>query len=516
MRLRNILLGAAALIVSFVTAFAVANWFSPQPTTAVAPEVVQLPPLKPFAPKSTIVTPVAISLTAIRDTLDHAAPRNLAGKAANPVQQLLSNADINWTVARGPLTASGAPNTLSINTPLTGKLSVLGQLSSGAANVVGGAIGSILGDAAKRVGTTSLQSINASADIRGNVAITARPALTANWRLVPNLSGAATLSDTAVNISAIRIPVQAQVKPLLDNNVNEQLGHLEQRLRNDPTLEQTARREWAKMCRSIALPASNGLPPLWLEIRPVRAVAAQPRIDARAVTLSVGIDAESRISGAETKPTCPFPATLALVPQVDEGRLAIGIPIDMPFTDVSKLVGAQLNGKTFPEDNSAPVAITIKSATVAPAGKKLLISLVIRATEKQSFLGLGGDATINVTGVPQLDQATQLLRLTEIDLTVDSAAAFGLMGTAARAALPRLKKVLEERAVIDLKPFAQTALTRIGAALADFRSPTEGTRVDAAVTSLKLIDIDYDNKTLRIVTEANGTVAVAVNQLPAL
>src|SRR5688500_9886322 len=101
MRLKHLLLGLAALIVSFATALALATWFSsPQGTIAAAPEVVQLPPLQPFTPKSTIVTPVAISLTAIRDTLDRAAPKNLAGKAANPVQQILSNADINWTVAR--------------------------------------------------------------------------------------------------------------------------------------------------------------------------------------------------------------------------------------------------------------------------------------------------------------------------------------------------------------------------------------------------------------------------------
>jgi len=39
-------------------------------------------------------------------------------------------------------------------------------------------------------------------------------------------------------------------------------------------------------------------------------------------------------------------------------------------------------------------------------------------------------------------------------------------------------------------------------------------QVDAAVTSLRLAGIEYDAKTLRVIAEADGTVKVAVSQLP--
>jgi hypothetical protein len=39
-------------------------------------------------------------------------------------------------------------------------------------------------------------------------------------------------------------------------------------------------------------------------------------------------------------------------------------------------------------------------------------------------------------------------------------------------------------------------------------------RVDAAVTNLRLVGIEFDAKTLRIVAEADGTVRVAVSKLP--
>ena len=74
------------------------------------------------------------------------------------------------------------------------------------------------------------------------------------------------------------------------------------------------------------------MPDLWLEVRPTRAVAAQPKIDAGAVTLTVGVQAETRIAPTETKPDCPFPAALELVPPMEQGRVSIGVPIDLPFT----------------------------------------------------------------------------------------------------------------------------------------------------------------------------------------
>jgi hypothetical protein len=125
------------------------------------------------------------------------------------------------------------------------------------------------------------------------------------------------------------------------------------------------------MCRAIPLgKASAGVPDLWLEVRPVQAVAAQPRVDAAAVTLTVGVRAETRISPVESKPDCPFPATVEIVPPIEQGRVSVGVPVDMPFTEVNKLIEAQLKGKTFPEDKSGAVEVTINRATVAASGDR--------------------------------------------------------------------------------------------------------------------------------------------------
>jgi hypothetical protein len=515
MRLKTILIAVAVVAVSFFVSLKAMDWLSPR--GGKAPVLVELPPLPQVPRTSTIIAPVAIALNAIRDAADRGAPRNFAGKAANPVEQLLQNADINWTAARGPIAASGAQDVLTLATPLTGTLNITGSLSSKVTGAVGDVLGGLLGgNAAKQIGSINIKNINASAEIKGNVAMTARPQLGPNWRVEPNLTAQVNLSDTSLSIAGARVNVPAQMKPVIDKAVNDQLAAVQARIRNDPAFESNARAQWSKLCRSIPLQgAASSLPPLWLEMRPTKAIAAQPRIDASAVTLTLGLEAETRITPAQTQPNCPFPATLVIVPPAP-GRVSIGVPIDMPFTELSKLLETQFAGKTFPEDGSGSVDVTVKRASIAASGDRLLISLLVNAKEKKSLFGFGGEATVHIWGRPALDQAQQMLRLTDIELAVESEAAFGLLGTAARAAMPYLQKALADKAVVDLKPFAQNAQKRIAAVIADFQKNEDGVRVAAEITTLRLAGIAFDSKTLRVIAEAAGAINVSVTALPGL
>ena len=140
----------------------------------------------------------------------------------------------------------------------------------------------------------------------------------------------------------------------------------------------------------------------------------------------------------------------------------------------------------------------------------------MNAREKKSFFGLGGEAMVHIWGKPVLDQAQQTLRLDNIELAVESEAAFGLLGAAARAAMPHLQKALAEKATVDLKPFASNAQKKIAAAISDFQKNEEGVRVTADITSLRLADIAFDSRTLRVIAEAEGAINVYVTSLPGL
>src|ERR1700730_2937841 len=106
--------------------------------------------------------------------------------------------------------------------------------------------------------------------------------------------------------------------------------------------------------REPAVRFSCRAPRLRLELRPTRAIAVQPHVDASAVTVTVGIEAETRVTSTETKPDCPFPEKISIIPPTP-GGVSIAVPIDMPFTEINKIVEAQSAGRSFPEDGSGSV-----------------------------------------------------------------------------------------------------------------------------------------------------------------
>ena len=518
LNLKTILIATAVIAASFFISLKAMDWLSPR-DAGPAPAVAQLPPLPPVSRNSIVVAPVAITLSAIREAAEKNSPRNFSGKADNPISQILQNADIGWTASRGTILATGGQDVLSLSTPLIGKVNITGSLSSKATGAVNDAIGGILGaNAASKIGSVNIKALNASAELRGIVTITSRPKLGAAWRLEPNLAAQVSMGDTSVTVAGARVNVPAQVKPMIDKTVGEQLNAVGNRIRNDPMIERAARAQWAKACRSMPLQESGptaSMPALWLEVKPTKAIAAQPKVDASNVIVTIGIEADTRITPTETKPDCPFPDKITIIPPTP-GGVTIGVPIDLPFTDLNKIIETQIAGRTFPEDGSGPVDVTVKHATIQPAGDRLLISLQVHAKEKKSFFGFGADATIHVWGRPMLDQTQQTLRLTDIQLAVESESAFGLLGTAARAVMPHLQKALYEKTTVDLKPFAANAQKKITEVVAAFQQNDDGVKVDADITSLQLADIAFDSRTLRVIAEAAGAITVTITKLPYL
>jgi hypothetical protein len=253
---------------------------------------------------------------------------------------------------------------------------------------------------------------------------------------------------------------------------------------------------------------------LWLETRPTRAFASQPRVDASSVTITLGVQAETRIVPQQTKPDCPFPPKLDLVPPMDQGKIAIGVPIDVPFAELDRLIDTQLSNKTFPEDGSGAAQITVLRAVAAAAGDRVMVSMLVKAQERKSWFGFGSEATIHISGKPALDLNRQSLRLDDIALSVDSDAAFGLLGAAAKAAVPSLQNALARHAVIDLRPALAKARKSIDKALADFRKRGDGIKTDAQITGLRLIGFEFDSQIVRVTAELDGVARVSVSKLP--
>jgi hypothetical protein len=482
------------------------------PALAQTPPAVATPPLAPMTRTSFVIAPIAVANAAIRDAIEAAAPRDFAGRRDNILPDLLSKAELHWTMMRGKFDVTSRGDALAITSDVAGSVRLNGQ--------VGGQVGSITRSLASIAGPEIGQAVHSivgkpfeqRADMHGNIAVLARPALTPGWRIEPNFTTQVGVADFSLPVGGQTLNIGKDIKPTVDKAVATELAGYANRIRNDDTVALAARRGWEKLCRSVSLHSTApGVPDLWLEMRPVRAFAAQPRIGAETLNLVLGVEAETRVIAHETQPDCPFPAELEIVQPPERGRAEIALAIDVPFTQISGLLEKQLVGKTFPDDGSGPVAATIESASIAGAGDRLLLALKVRGT---GWFGVAAPADVYVWGRPALDQDNQILRLDDVTIDVQSEAALGLLGAAARTAIPHLQSMLAEKAVVDLKPFASNTRASLEAAIDDFTHEAQGVRVYTGVSSLRLTGIAFDATTLRLVAELDGALGIAVTALP--
>ena len=566
--LRNL---AVTLVVAVAAFIGGAIWYLKSrapPSVDRRPVLVDVPPLAAVTRSSLIVTPVVIPLSAIQVAVESAVPLTMTGKPDIPAPPGVTKAEITWSIAREPFVTKGGPEGLTLAASLTGSLRATGQFgppglgSPGMGGPLGtggrggpqggfsgppgfptpplgfpgpprglgtppwfgppGAAPTARGNDPRQQQQSSqapAQSGSAQeqrAEFRGRIALTARPNLLPQWRVESNLASQIFIDGASASVMGMTLNLSNEMKPMIERLMNEQIARMQAEIANSPAIEQAVRAEWAKMCRSIPLGGGvQGGPSLWLELRPTQALASQPRIDQTALTFALGARAETRIVSSETKPDCAFPSQLEIVPQMDQGRVNIDVPIDIAFTEVSRLIEAQLKGKTFPVDESGAVKATIQSAKVGASGDRLLITLGVKANESKSWFGLAAEATIYMWGRPWLDRERRSLRFEDIALDIESETAFGIAGFVARAAVPDLQKTLAENAVIDLSPLVDNTRQNIEAAVADFRKNAVGIALDAKVDDVRLAGIQFDANTLRVIAEADGTIRVEVTKLGA-
>ena len=511
-RRKIILLGLFVAVACGGAALWISDAFWPfGPAELRRPKLVETPPLKASTQTSIVSVPVAVALSAISASLDAKTPRKFTGKRENPIETPFGKTDVNWNIGRGALAVFGRPEGLTLSTTLSGTLHITDQAKGRKAE----ATGSVGNEFDRWIKDLIADAIDQRGDVRGNARLTVRAALMPNWRVDTKISGQISIPEGGLKIAGTPIEITGDMKSAIDRTVREQLGAMETQLRNNEQIEQVARRQWEKLCRSIALPPIGvDAPNLWLELRPMRVFASQPAIDTSTISMTIGIEAQTRIVSASTKPECPFPAQLDIMSPVEQGRFSVVTPIEVPFAEVNRLLDQQLKGQTFPKSADAPGHITVLRARVAPSGNRLLVSLLVRAQEDKSWFGFGAKATVFILARPQLDPKTQTLRLTDIVLDVKSRAAFGLLGAAARASIPYFQESLNENAIIDLKPYAASARAGVEALIAEADKQDDGLSAEAAITGLRLVGIEFDSSTLRMLAEVEGTAKVALSKLP--
>src|SRR3974390_1989585 len=158
------------------------------------PALAAVKPLAPMTRTSRNVAPVALWLTALRETMERETPHDFSGKPNLSSMPFMDKIDMGWSVSRGPFTVEPRREGLAISTALSGTMRESGQLSGPAAGLHD-LLGNLLGSgSARRDGDAQPEKRDQRADIRGDVTLIARPVLLREGRLDPNLPSQVTVA----------------------------------------------------------------------------------------------------------------------------------------------------------------------------------------------------------------------------------------------------------------------------------------------------------------------------------
>ena len=294
-----------------------------------------------------------------------------------------------------------------------------------------------------------------------------------------------------------------------------QIGSLSSKLRDDRTLENAARKQWAQMCRSISLgrAAPKGAPDLWLEVQAnarLRGAAENPRRLGHPDPWRGGRDPhragrdQARLplpGGSTSSPDRPRPGQ----PRRADRRAVHRIePRD----------GISAQGQAvFPETGNSPGQVTVLSSSISASGERLLISLRVKAKETKSWFGLGAEATVHIWGKPALDQQKP-------DHAAHRHLARRALGGSLRTVGHRRARgdpLSAEGAGRQRRGRSQAIRRRARARRSTPRSPTSRSRPTASRSKPPspdcLTGIEFDSKNLRVIGEAEGTARALVRKI---
>jgi len=379
----------------------------------------------PVSRSSSIMVPVSIALSAIRDVADRSSPYNSTARPTIRIADL-QNA-ISAGRSRGPIMAT-APRTCC-RWPRRSPHAECDGLAVGESNRRSAMLWGLLAQCRETNRQREHQESQRHAEIKGNVTITARPKIAANWHRA-EFGGAGHLGDTSLSVAGARVNVPAQVKPVIDKTVADQITALQARFR---TIHLRAQRA-AAMDKTLPLDSAADRKHHGVAAVAVAGDEAHRRtggataVDASAVLLTVGIEAETRITPAQTKPDWPV-SHRHRAGGGQPGHVIIAVRSTCLY-EIQDRPGAicrkSLSGGRFGLGRRHR-----ERASVAPSGDRLLISCSSTPGEEK-LPRLGGEANV-LSGAARARPGSATVRLANIELAIESEAAFRTIGAAARA-----------------------------------------------------------------------------------
>lgn len=409
-----------------------------------------------------------------------------------------------WQLERSPISIVGADNWLDASARVTGGASVR-----------------------NRGGIVPFQtSVNLSADAR----LRLRLQLEQSWRLNPEVQLFARLNTATIPVRVplptpltptdVNIDVRGTLQPEVDRMLNSLVQQFQRDIRANRFLEDAAELAWNDLCKSHPVAAVEAGAPtdLWVVVRPIAFHAAQPLIDALGMTLTLGLEADTKLVTEAQAPECDTLPPL----RIDEAEpgLSLIVPAELAYGVLSGVLTQQFVGQSIPVGNGA---LTLTPVDVRLGSEDASLNVVVEVDVAWrgwwawwSWLFGPTRASIELSTEPALDADNQVLAFKNSRISGRSNDALNVVGNLALLAQEALVSAFERAGVINLAPEAERAREAAERAAASLDTGGLGGLVveTASVDDVRLQSLEVGPQALKLTIVASGDLKLAIREIP--
>lgn len=462
-----------------------------------------------YKSNSTVSLDVTFTHEALKSLIDELVPKLEKGSQKEDFGRAFSKEVVAWNMTRSGIT-------LTINGSLEAATSVKGSVRiSGIFKPIRGSVGRLIG------GATDIP-FSQSANIRGNIALNAKPVLNENWRLNPHASGTLNLTEASLNIANTgAISVRSLVDKELQPEKEQLIKKLNSTIATDPFIENEIRQIHNQLCQVHAFDIDGTS--AWLKTVPKGWIAQQPVMDDRGLTLGLGVHVEtsSGTGNPPAEPDCSFPRTLELSSTGEAGKIELKLATSLDWVSIRDAINKQLedqrgeNGWSY--SNEIGTVILDSFEVDEFRGNDSTVFMKVQfAGMLDSWLDKSFEGHAWISGTPTLESSSHTLSFQNIVLDVSSQNAFSALSAFGAVTGPLLERHLVNLPPLSLDQVGDDARALVNVSLAELAEKIEVANVEVlsdVVDELRLESIHVDDNGLHVIVAANGVLALRVSHL---
>jgi hypothetical protein len=333
-------------------------------------------------------------------------------------------------------------------------------------------------------------------------------AFTEDYKVKTTTVGDFSWGDTkpVIEMGPLKIGLARFIDPVMRSQMGTLTKQLDEEIQNRVNIKTYLQQAWTMMQQPIQIDKTYDA---WLKITPT-AIRVTPLVARNGeISMRIGMNSylETFTNGKpafKVNPTLPKLVTDSRIPD----DVQIGISGEISYDYATKLLKDEFAGKTFTFDDGK---VTIKDASVAPSGDKLMLMLDVDGKTKAGLFTKKIVGKVFLKATPFYDQATGSLKVRDVDFDLETKDK--LLSSASWLVKGKLREIIQQQVDFPVKSQLDDAKKQIQEALDKQGRIHESVMLKGKITEISPDNIYLTPTAIKTIMNAKGNITVDIDKL---